>query len=352
MYTIKVFNWYIIWIKEDEYKSDSNATTSLSVIIPFKDEANNLPQLIDSLKAQTFNQWELILVNDHSTDDGVSIAKKLIDNSSIDTYIIDAKKNGKKAALHQGAQLARYPVIVTTDADCTFHANWLTTLSSFYTSQQVDLAIALVSIKRTKGLLNRFQQVDFAALQLSGAAAALQQKAIMCNGANLMCTKELYLQSQLQDHIASGDDMFLLEWIKAQSKTIRFIKTKHALVETEPTETINDFLQQRARWAAKAPRYKDKHIIATGLIVSALNMVILISLLTGLWFPLLLKVFGVSLLVKSIADYMLLKAGSRDFNFSITLFKVLFIQLLYPFYVFAVLLFPVFTTIKWKSRHI
>jgi cellulose synthase/poly-beta-1,6-N-acetylglucosamine synthase-like glycosyltransferase len=352
LYCFKVIGWCIQWVKTDDFRGFGNAEISLSLIIPFKDEAHNLRQLIESLSAQTFHQWELILVNDNSIDDSVALAKELLKNSSLDAQIINADKQGKKAALVQGAKLAKYSIIVTSDADCTFHPDWLKTLSSFYSSKEVDLTIAPVTIKRTKGFLNRFQQIDFAALQLSGASAALQGNAIMCNGANLMCSKELYLKAQLQPQIASGDDMFLLEWMKSQCKKIAFLKSKHVIVETEPAKSFKAFLHQRARWAAKAPRYSDKGIIFTGLIVSSLNLMLALSLVGALWLTFLWQIFGIAIMVKSLSDYMLLKAGSKDLNFKISLLEVIGFQLIYPFYVLSVIVFPVFSKVQWKSRNI
>ncbi|MCG8580883.1 MAG: glycosyltransferase [Bacteroidales bacterium] len=352
IYAIKVIGWYLQWTKEDYFSAKDDNGGALSLVIPFKDEAHNLERLIKSLRAQTIKNWELILVNDHSSDNGALIAKELLNNCPFDFQIVNAENKGKKAALKQGIHLAKNDIIVTTDADCTFHPDWLKTLCSFYTSRDVDLVIAPVTIKRTTGLLSRFQQVDFAALQLSGAAAALQHKAIMCNGANIMFTKELYLKAQLQPHIASGDDMFLLEWMKRQNNNIAFVKAKQVLVETEPVNTYKEFLQQRARWAKKAPRYKDRQIITTGLIVSTVNLLLCAFLIGGFWLPYLWQILGVSMVVKSISDYMLLKSGSNDLNFNITLFEVLFLQLIYPIYVVSVLIYPAFNKIQWKSRNI
>lgn len=352
LYATKIISWYTQWINSNEFNDNSSQETSISLVIAFKDEEHNIRQLIESLKAQTLTSWELILVNDHSTDNGEAIAQKHLCNYPIDAQIIQSEKHGKKAALQQGVKLAKHPVIVTTDADCTFQPNWLKTLTAFYNSNDADLVIAPVAIKRTKGLLNRFQQVDFIALQLSGGASALRQQAIMCNGANLMFNRDLYLKAQLQPKVASGDDMFLLEWMKLQSKNIAFIKSKQALVETQPVTTLHQFFQQRARWALKAPHYKDKQIITTGLIVSSLNGLLFLCLTGGFWFPALWPVFGISLTIKSVCDYLLLKSGSKDFNFNISLFEVVLMQLIYPFYVVSVILFPIFNNIQWKQRDI
>ncbi len=351
-YSTQVIGWYLQWIQSDEFKAEHNGNQGLSVIIPFKDEAPNLPALLASLQKQTYDKWELILVNDQSSDNGLDIIHELLTTFTHPVRIINSKQAGKKAALLEGVQQAQYDLIVTTDADCTFHAEWLSSLSSYYTKHQPDLLFGPVGIIKKKGVLQRFQQVDFTALQVSGAAAALQQKPIMCNGANLMCNKTLYLQAHIQPAIASGDDMFLLEWMKQHNKSVQFIRSTKALVETQSCNGFKAFLQQRARWAAKAPHYKDRQIIFSGIVVTLVNVVLLSSLIVGFFIPQLLNVFGISILIKSLVDYMLIKAGSYDYKLRITLFEIVFWQLVYPFYVITVLLFPLFYTLQWKNRSI
>ncbi len=351
-YSVQIILWYIQWIRTDDFVHQPSDDIALSLIIPFKDEAEHLPALIESLQQQTHTNWELILVNDHSEDDSVNKLQYLISTSNSHVRIIHSNANGKKAALLEGAQQAQYDYIVCSDADCTFHPNWLSVVASYIKQHHPDLLIGPVSIKPSKGLLGRFQRIDFTALQLSGAAAALHQHAIMCNGANLMCNKELYLQAYLQPQLASGDDMFLLEWMKQQKKTIHFVKSMEAIVETAPLPKWSDFLQQRARWAAKAPHYKDRQIILSGLLVSSVNVLLVLSLLGSFFSPLFWKLFAFYLSSKCLVDYILLKAGATTYKLKITLFEVIFWQILYPFYVIAVLLYPFFTKLQWKSRRI
>ncbi len=324
----------------------------ISLIIPFKDEIDNLPSLISSLENQSHANWELILVNDHSEDGSFELARSLIENSHLNAQLINSDSNGKKAALLTGVKSSTHPIIVTSDADCSYHPLWLINIANACESKQADLLILPVTIKRSKGWLNRFQQIDFAAVQLSGAAAALQGKAIMCNGANLACSKAAYLEAELQTRIASGDDMFLLEWMKQNNKKIDFIKTDKVLVETKGADTLKSFLHQRARWAAKAPHYKDKQIITIGIIVSSVNLVLIGSLMAGILAPTMWKIYGIVLFTKSICDYTLLKAGSNHYKFNISFLEVLFWQAIYPLYVLIVLVYPLFVKVIWKSRTI
>jgi len=353
LYSFQVITWYIQWVKTEAFSSDGDSTKEgISLIVPFKDEAQNLPEFIQSLTKQNYEHWELILVDDHSTDDGAKLAASLLKETNIDFLIADAFGSGKKAALIHGAYHSQYSTIITTDADCTFHENWLSTMTNYFYKSKSDLLIGPVSIKKANGYIQRFQQIDFAALQITGGAAALNGKAIMCNGANLMCNREQYQIAQLKPEIASGDDMFLLEWMKRQKKKVSYLKSSSALVQTKALPSLIELLQQRARWATKAKHFSDKQILFTGFIVALTNFLIAVFLIGGFWYPVFYQLFGITFFIKSICDYMLLKAGSHDFNFRISLFELIYWQIHYPIYVLTVLLTPLFHPIKWKSRSI
>jgi glycosyltransferase involved in cell wall biosynthesis len=351
-YCVQIVSWYLTWINTTDYTARKSSDLALSVIIPFKDEAPNLKDLILSLNKQTYSNWDLLLINDHSEDESLSVVEQALENFKHPYKIIHSSGKGKKAALLEGIKVAVNPVIITTDSDCTFNADWLSTMASYYQQHSPDLLIGPVAIRKEKGLLSRFQRIDFTALQMSGGAAALKQEAIMCNGANLVCSKEDYLKANIQPEIASGDDMFLLEWMKKENKKIHFLKSTKALVETKAIHSLQKFMQQRARWAAKASKYKDRQIILSGLYVALSNLTLILSFVLSFCQPELLKAFVFLIVTKGLIDYMLLKGGSKIYGLSVRLLEIIAWQLLYPLYAFSVLCYPLFFKLQWKSREI
>src|SRR5687767_7928834 len=114
----------------------------ISVIIPIRNEQSNLKTLTDSLKQQAYpsSRFEVIIVDDHSTDDSWNILQaissapirirsiKLADEISGKAQI----KAHKKLAIEKGIDLAEGELIVTTDADCVFDPKWLSYIVSYY----------------------------------------------------------------------------------------------------------------------------------------------------------------------------------------------------------------------------
>ena len=86
----------------------------ISVLIPFRNAAPWLSECIESLRAQTYTQWEALLMDDHSDDDSREIINKFIDNR---IHVVSVQGKGIVAALNEGLFLCRYPLIARMDAD-------------------------------------------------------------------------------------------------------------------------------------------------------------------------------------------------------------------------------------------
>ncbi len=91
----------------------------LSVVIPAYNEEKYLPGCLESLKNQTFRDFEIIVIDNNSTDTTAEIAMQHGVN------IIHEAKKGVGAARKKGFSQARGEIIVSTDADCTFPPDWL-----------------------------------------------------------------------------------------------------------------------------------------------------------------------------------------------------------------------------------
>ncbi len=344
--------WWRIWQKTTLKEPNHSVDIGISVIIPYRNEVDNLPSLVDSLSRIHYPNWEVILVNDHSTDGGVEKLKSLIRQYPLNANLIDSPREGKKEALRCGVAHSNYDIIVTTDADCMFHSEWLNVMAGQMIHLKADMLIGPVGLQTEDNLLHRFQLIDMVALQLSGGAAAMADNAIMCNGANLMIKKSLHEQANLIDEVASGDDMFLLEWMKEKKYIVAFVSSPKAIVSTYPASDLHDFLQQRSRWAAKAKRYKDRCIIVTGAIVSSASALILLNAVLGVFSLKMLVLSGILVLIKSIVDFLLLISGRDFFTYKIKFGELLLWQLIYPLYVLTVLFYPLMFNVNWKERKV
>jgi len=354
LYTAMVLVFIVGWRRVPLFEPVENANLysglTVSVVIACKDEETNLPKLLSCLQIQSYQHFELILVNDHSSDATMSVMEGAR-TFFLNLKVINAELCGKKNALKDGITAAAGSLIITTDADCTLGPDWLKAICSFQQSSPSDLIICPVQLTDSKSLFAGLQALEFKTLIASGAGAAGAGMPILCNGANLAFTKEAWIQSRLElvDEHMSGDDIFLLQSIKKRGGVIRFLKSESALVFTEPAKTLAAFFKQRKRWASKSPAYTDVQLIFTACTVFSISLWLIILVFSSLIYPSLLIAFFVTFGVKFLADIIFLYFIRSFFKIKYLWFYSFLLSLIYPFYIVSVAISALFLTSKtWK----
>ena len=158
------------WQKIDQFEPAENKTinTLVSVIVPCRNEENNLEQIFLTLTQQSHQYFELIVVNDHSTDATQSIAMKFISSLPM-AKLINATGYGKKNAIKEGIQASKADLIIMLDADTVPTNRWLETIVKFQIKFPFDLLIGPVNMRKTHNLWLRLQALEFMSLIASGA---------------------------------------------------------------------------------------------------------------------------------------------------------------------------------------
>ncbi|MDR1678318.1 MAG: glycosyltransferase [Prevotellaceae bacterium] len=328
----------------EEKTNDETGNLFVSVVIPFRNEAENLPHLLEKIAAQTYRNFELILVNDHSSDEF-----KIQDSTC---KLINAQGFGKKSALKEGIAQARGELIVCTDADCLPSANWLKSIVQFAEKSQAGLIICPVRLASPHSVFEKLQTLEFVSLIVSGAGAAAVGMPILCNGANLAFRPETWQKSldELAENEVSGDDMFLLISTKRRGEKIAFLKSRDAMLETSPCKTLSDFFNQRKRWAGKAKSYTDWQILSVSSLVFALSALQVGFFAAGFFSPNLWKTAAAIWLIKTAADTCLLFRARRFFAITPLLKFIPVLSVVYPFYVLWAAVGGLFGHFRWKER--
>ena len=274
-------NW--LQIPYFDISENFNPSTHISIIIPARNEAQNIKACLDSITNQLYPKqlFEVLVVDDHSTDAtaaqvtgyGAQNVKLL----SLKDFITDTGLNAyKKKAIEIAIAQATGELIVTTDADCIVTSNWLQTIAGFYEKNNAQFIVMPVCFTGNNNFLEIFQSLDFMTLQGITGAAVHKKMLSMCNGANLAYTKKAFTEVggfDGIDTIASGDDMLLIHKIfKQYPDGIKYLRSKEVIVHTQPMQTLKDFINQRIRWASKADQYDDKRIFGVLLLVYLFNL--------------------------------------------------------------------------------
>lgn len=266
--------------------ADYKPVTKLSVIIPARNEAANIGACLDALTTNDYPAGlrEIIVVDDHSTDDTAAIVQQYADRNvrliTLQEYVSDPINSYKKKAIDIAVQQASGELIVTTDADCIVPRNWLRNIAAFYQINGAVFIAAPVSIDPAKNFIQLFQALDFMTLQGITGAGVSKKVHTMCNGANLAYKRSAFFEVngfEGINSIASGDDMLLMHKIyRRYPQQVLFLKSKEAIVRTAPVTSLAAFFNQRIRWASKADKYDDKRMFPVLLLVYLLNVALLL----------------------------------------------------------------------------
>ncbi len=325
-------------------------TDSITVIVCCRNEELNLPKLLSCLAQQSFQKFQLIMVDDHSTDNTLSIMKSVTGAFS-DIMIIEAAEYGKKAALKTAVKSANSNLIVTTDADCLPSFHWLETIVSYSDKYPSELLICPVRLATSDSLFSKLQSLEFSSLVASGASASGAGMPILCNGANLVFTKMSWLKSQYDLHTdeLSGDDVFLLQSIKRRGGKIRFLKSESAFVATKAPTSVFELIRQRQRWASKAPSYTDWQLIFTSSIVFSISLLAIVLLGFSLFHEGYWILFLTVTILKFLVDATFMFTVRSFFQLEYVWWYSFLLSLIYPFYiVFVALAALLFKPKIWK----
>ena len=329
-----------------------------SIIIAARNEETHIGPCLESLLAQDFppSQMEIIVVDDQSVDGTAALVKSYADRGIRLISLGKDEAFGKKAAIARGIAAATHGIIITTDADCSYSNKWINTLLCFREKMDAVFVAAPVQFRKEINLLDRFQSLDFMALQGITAAGVSGKYLNMCNGANLLYTKEAFLQVrgfEGIDHIASGDDMLLMEKIdKAFPGGINYCFSEDAIVVTEPAVSWAAFIQQRIRWSSKAKNYTSFVTKAVLLLVYLLNAAVVSLLLAGIFDFQLLKYGLLLTAMKTIVELPFMIRIARFFNKSALIAWFIPIQPLHALYTIVAGTFGLFSKYRWKGREV
>lgn len=331
--------------------------TNFSIMVPFRNEAANLPGLLHSFSQLNYPRanFEVVFVNDSSEDTSVEIITTF-PAMSFGFQIIDADRKSnspKKDAISTAVCILQNEWIITTDADCFVAPDWLKTLDSYIQNHNPEMIAGAVSFFTEDSFLHQFQQLDLMSLQGATIGSFGIKKAFMCNGANFAYTKSLFLDLNGFDgnsSIASGDDVFLLQ--KAVSRypeKVHYLKSESNIVFTQPLEDWKSLFYQRVRWASKASSYQSLFGKVLALVVFAGNLGVVLSTFLVVFSRFTFLDWYLILGIKILIDFSLLyQTGKFIRPRSVKFFLVS--NLIYPFFSVSVAFHSLFGKYEWKGR--
>ncbi|WP_194765794.1 glycosyltransferase [Tamlana sp. I1] len=295
-------------------------TIPVSVIICAKNEAENLKTFLPSVISQNYSDFEIVLINDASTDDTLEVIEdfaNLHNNIKIvNVKSIEAFWGNKKYALTLGIKASKNNFLLFTDADCKpLSENWITEMCSHFSNTKSVVLGYGAYAKIKNSLLNkliRFETLITATNYFSFAMAGMPYMGV---GRNLAYTKDEFFKANgFINHIKvrSGDDDLFVNQV-ATSKNTATCFSQGSFTESLPKTTFRDWYKQKRRHVSTAKHYKkrDKILLATLFATNFLFWVLaLILLATQFQWKIILGLF----VFRLVLQYIIIGCSSKKLN--------------------------------------
>ncbi len=355
-YILLVIALLVGWVRVRRQPLPPRTATppAVSVIVAFRNEAPNLPNLVRDLAGSAFpaDRFEVILVDDHSEDGSPEIVRELAQKySNVKLLVLSSDLTGKKSALQFGIERARFGIIATTDADCTLSKNWLTCVASYFEEERTKLLLGPVKLSFDGTFFGQLQVLEFVSVAGTTASTVGLGHPVMANGANFAFRKEVFEEvGGYEDNIAiaSGDDEFLMRKIYRRYPVgIKYLNYYEAAVTTAPQPNLKSLVYQRMRWAGKWRHNPDgvARSLAAFIFFATLSFLTLlvVNLRSPGWSS---AILGMKVLIEGVFIAWMARFLDRPFNMP----AFLIIQLFYPFYVVIIGISSAFLPYHWKGR--
>lgn len=322
----------------------------ISVLIPFRNEAESLPNIIKSIQCSKKIPLEIIFINDHSEDQSVEILQQCTSEIPLIILNLPEFKFGKKEALRFGIQHAKGDYYLTLDADVFFGPTYFDELEKLPDADLWILPAILVG--RSKRQV--WQEIDLHIMNAINVGLYGLFRPVIASGANLLFSKNAFLAADdyvSHQHISSGDDLFLLRDFRNHGKDIRLISDPLLAVYTYAPQGVLAFLHQRVRWISKTGKVKDHFATSLGIFQTILSIVFYSLLGIYLYIDQYSEMLFL-FCVKTGLDLIFYARYFLRFRRNLAWVLIPVYQVLFPLYNLLILiLIPTFKA-KWKDRKV
>ena len=237
-------------------KNDVRLSTNkpaVSVIICARNESENLARFLPAVLKQKYPKFEVIVVNDGSTDESTDLLKKMTEQypNLYQTFLPMGAKymSRKKMCVTVGIKAAHYDHLLLVDADCEPASDqWIANIMRHYASG-TSVVLGYTGYKGNNGFLDNMIAYDmmFEAMRFMGFA--LQKKPYRGVSGNLSYSKELFSAKKgFTSHLilSYGDDDLLIRDIATKQNTAVCVEPE-AVTWSHRDLTMNSFLYQREK---------------------------------------------------------------------------------------------------------
>lgn len=255
--------------------SGGAAKAGVSIVICARNEARNLQLLLPEILAQQYaGEWEVLVVDDNSSDETCAVLREYQDlTPRLRVLRIPEKRHpGKKQALSEGINAARFDCILLTDADCApATEHWLAHMvRPLQDNAAIEIVLGYGPMHHTMqgGFLEKWARFETAFVATQYIAFAAAGMPYMGVGRNLAFRKAIFERAggfSSHEHLSSGDDDLLVNAAANRCNTTCCLHPE-AFVYSSAKKTWQSWLRQKKRHLSAGVAYKPLHQLLLGIL--------------------------------------------------------------------------------------
>ena len=243
---VLLFLFFIIGLARTHRYRGPKATPSVSVVVPMRNEEEFAQRTLEALAEQDYaGEWEVICVDDRSTDSTKEILEKFAATHPRFRVLslpqdLPVIASPKKRALESAFKIAKNEVLLTMDADCIPRKSWITAMAGRF----VDGICIVQGPKQNNGsrtmphLYQKLETLGYTAMEAAGFSWG---HPIVASAACLAYKKELFFEvggfGDLINLSSGDDDMLIHKMMKIPGTKVCYNLDKDAVIETAPVHT-------------------------------------------------------------------------------------------------------------------
>ncbi len=262
----------------------------VTVVVCAHNEHDNLLALLPLLTAQTYPLYEVLVMDDRSTD----LTDVLLDEMvhllpNLRTIRIDVEPDHvtpKKYALTIALKKALYPTVLLTDADCRPASDaWLTGMAEPLQHKATEIVLGVSPYERRPGFLNFLIRSETLFTAVQYLSLALAGRPYMGVGRNLLYRREVFFRHKgFYSHMrvwGGDDDLFVNEAATPQNVAVAL--HPDTFTTSAPKTTWDDWKRQKQRHLNVGKQYKAVDKAWLGLITASQVLTWVLGLAVGLY---------------------------------------------------------------------
>ncbi|MFQ0813617.1 hypothetical protein AVM02_07040 [Brucella anthropi] len=224
---------------------------TVSIVLIGHNEETALEACVKSLREQSFDRFEIIIVSDGSSDRMLSVAKRLVSQGLAERALSTDLRGGKSSGINLALNFVRGDIVVNVDCDCSFDRYALEYLLEPFSDPAVGAVCGDIAPRNAGvGLVAQFQEIEYLQSIAIGKRVANVFNQVVCASGAFSAFRRTALEEIGGFDVGGGEDLDIT--IRLRLKGWRVAFAAEALCYTDVPSTVSQFIRQRLRWERDA----------------------------------------------------------------------------------------------------